>query len=145
MTRVDAIPNDGAGIAQTAQDGRQAPQPNTQHDAPQDPAFSRVNGPAGHAAADISIIVDVRSKGGETPGQTSAAPLKKPSTNKERHAIYVGILGAPDLSTIQMQSVKAVGTTFGILGGYSFNPKWSLETGVYLDMKKILHRRSVFQ
>ncbi len=35
-----------------------------------------------------------------------------------------------------MQSVKAVGTTFGILGGYTFNPKWSLETGVYLDMKK---------
>ena len=49
---------------------------------------------------------------------------------------YAGIVGAPDLSTVKMQSVKGVGSTFGLLLGYSLNKRWSIESGVYVDRKK---------
>jgi len=55
---------------------------------------------------------------------------------KPRPSFYVGILGSPDLSTIKWQSVKNVGTRYGVLLGYSFNGRWSIETGAYYSKKK---------
>ena len=62
---------------------------------------------------------------------TDPAKPKKPKTSY----LYAGILGAPDISTVKMQSVKGVGATFGVLVGYAFNPRWSIETGAYVDRK----------
>ncbi|MDP4215491.1 MAG: hypothetical protein Q8927_04770 [Bacteroidota bacterium] len=70
------------------------------------------------------------------------APIDKGKTAKvtklqpNHHSFYAGLLVAPDLSTIRFQTVKSVGTTYGVLLGYTFNAKWSLETGVYIDRKK---------
>lgn len=50
--------------------------------------------------------------------------------------LYAGVFGAPDISTVKMQSVKGVGATFGFLLGYAFNGHWAVETGAYLDRKK---------
>ena len=49
---------------------------------------------------------------------------------------YIGLTGAPDLSTVKMQATKGVGTTWGLILGYSFNSHWAVESGVYLDRKK---------
>jgi hypothetical protein len=67
----------------------------------------------------------------------SNTPAKdKIKLQKPKPSFYVGILGSPDISTIKFQSVKTVGTNFGVLFGYSFNSKWAIETGLYYDRKK---------
>jgi len=70
----------------------------------------------------------------------TAPATKKDSTAKPKEKtkhFYAGIIGAPDLSTVKMQSVKSVGTTFGVILGYTFKGgRWAIETGAYLDRKK---------
>jgi hypothetical protein len=60
------------------------------------------------------------------------AKPRKPKTSY----LYAGILGAPDISTVKMQSVKGVGSTIGVLLGYAINARWSVETGAYIESKK---------
>jgi hypothetical protein len=74
----------------------------------------------------VNVTAPEKAKDSTKPKQ-AAAKTKK---------FYAGLLAAPDLSTVKMQSVKGVGTTFGLLLGYSFNDRWSIETGVYVDRKK---------
>jgi len=66
---------------------------------------------------------------------SNATKQKNPAKTKTSY-FYAGIIGAPDLSTVKMQTVKAVGNTFGILAGYAFNSHWAIETGAYLERKK---------
>lgn len=69
----------------------------------------------------------------------TAPAVKKDSVKAKARTkhFYAGLFGSPDLSTVKMQSVKGVGTTFGILFGYTFNGgHWAIETGVNLDRKK---------
>ncbi|HEV2480842.1 MAG TPA: outer membrane beta-barrel protein [Puia sp.] len=78
---------------------------------------------------DFRVSVDVTAP---TVKKDSAAKPK----DKPKH-FYAGIFGSPDLSTVKMQSVKSVGTTFGIILGYTFKGgRWAVETGAYLDRKK---------
>jgi len=68
------------------------------------------------------------------------APAAKKETvqpkAKTKH-FYAGLFGSPDLSTVKMQSVKGVGTTFGVILGYTFKGgRWAVETGAYVDRKK---------
>jgi hypothetical protein len=65
----------------------------------------------------------------------SPAPAAKKQNKKTSHG-YIGVLGAPDFSTVHFQSMKGVGTTFGVLLGYSFNDRWAVETGLSLDRKR---------
>jgi len=69
-------------------------------------------------------------------GQTKDNTKKDKSKPQKPKSFYVGILGSPDLSTIKWQSVKNVGATYGLLLGYSFNSRWSIESGVYYSKKK---------
>jgi hypothetical protein len=65
---------------------------------------------------------------------TAKAKAKTQPTTKH---FYAGVFGSPDLSTVKMQSVKGVGSTFGILFGYTFNGgHWAIETGASVDRKK---------
>jgi len=70
----------------------------------------------------------------------TAPATKKDSTAKPKAKtkhFYAGVFGSPDLSTVKMQSVKGVGTTFGLILGYTFNGgHWAIETGAYVDRKK---------
>lgn len=66
----------------------------------------------------------------------SNAAKQKTTPKTKTSYLYVGLLGAPDLSTVKMQAVKEVGNTFGVLVGYAFSPHWAIETGAYLDRKK---------
>jgi hypothetical protein len=49
---------------------------------------------------------------------------------------YIGVFGAPDFSTVRFQAMKGVGTTFGVILGYSFNNRWAIESGLSMDRKR---------
>jgi hypothetical protein len=69
----------------------------------------------------------------------AAADIPAPAANKQNKKTshgYIGVLGAPDFSTVHFQPMKGVGTTFGVLLGYSFNDRWAVETGLSLDRKR---------
>lgn len=87
-------------------------------------------------AGGYNLVVNVTAP--PTPVDSSSSGKKKTTASvaKKSAHVYVGILGAPDLSTVKFQSTKGVGSTFGVLLGYSFNDRWAIESGVYLDRKR---------
>jgi Outer membrane protein beta-barrel domain len=105
-----------------------------------DPRLSGIYVQRAVTSGGFSLNVDVRAHANgreisDVAGtKAPAAPVKKRSMSK--HYFYFGLLAAPDFSTIKFQDIKSVGTTFGVLVGYSLNSKFSIESGVYLDRKK---------
>ena len=85
-----------------------------------------------HIPADYLLTVNVTAPAAVKNNE----PPKQKAAKTNTHYFYAGILGAPDISTVHMQSVKGAGSTFGLLLGYAFNSRWSIETGAYLDQKK---------
>ena len=65
----------------------------------------------------------------------SSTPAAKKQSKKSSHG-YIGLSGAPDFSTVRFQTMKGIGTTFGVLLGYSFNARWAVESGLYVDRKR---------
>lgn len=59
----------------------------------------------------------------------------KNQKQKKEHGIYAGISISPDISTVKFQSVKNTGVTIGLLIGYQFNKKISLESGLAWNKK----------
>ncbi len=81
----------------------------------------------GRNPIDVNVVAHVTAaKNPPPPG---------PDKKKNSHG-YIGVFGAPDFSTVHYQSMKGVGTTFGVLLGYSFNERWAVESGLYLDRKR---------
>jgi len=73
-----------------------------------------------------------------TTSKTDAvAPAKSPITinTKFRKYFYVSLLFGPDLSTVKYQNIKGPGLSGGIMAGYQFTKKLSVETGFLLDRK----------
>lgn len=50
--------------------------------------------------------------------------------------LYTGIISGVDLSSVNFRSLKP-GATKGFIFGYAFNKKWSIETGLLWDTKRI--------
>ena len=48
---------------------------------------------------------------------------------------YIGIMAGTDLTTIKMQQTRDAGFEYGLLAGCEWNPKWSVEAGVFLTEK----------
>jgi hypothetical protein len=85
-------------------------------------------------AGSYSVVVDVKAR---AAGKDSSAKQAKKATAKSKSSHgYIGLSGAPDLSTVKMQATKGVGTTWGLILGYAFNSHWAVESGIYLDRKK---------
>ena len=53
----------------------------------------------------------------------------------KRKKFYVGLMGGVDATTRKFQKVEDAGFNFGLLLGYQFNKKWSIESGAYLERK----------
>jgi len=70
----------------------------------------------------------VAANSNEQASKTNTRP------NKEK-GLYAGIVSGVDLSSIHFQSTKS-GMTKGLILGYAFNNKWSVETGLLWDNKK---------
>lgn len=66
-----------------------------------------------------------------------AANNVRPNTTKNNErGFYTGIISGVDLSSIHFRSVKT-GSTKGFIIGYAFNNKWSLESGLLWDTKRV--------
>jgi len=76
------------------------------------------------------------------PGRSLTPTINSPTvatTSKiqvaKRKKFYAGLMGGPDATTIKFQKIEDVGFNFGLLLGYQFNKKWSIESGAYLERK----------
>ncbi len=58
----------------------------------------------------------------------------KSSKNKQSH-LYAGIMAGVDVSTVKLQNILNAGLQGGVLIGYNFNKRLSLESGLYFDKK----------
>ena len=75
--------------------------------------------------------------------KTTVASSKKNPKQKE-HGLYAGILIGPDISTVKFQSIKKAGVSMGVLVGYQFNKRFSIESGVSWDIKNYYSQGEYF-
>ncbi|HET6769265.1 MAG TPA: hypothetical protein VFH08_17775 [Chitinophagaceae bacterium] len=80
------------------------------------------------------------------PGQQLEPVPNKTTTNNRNNnesGLYAGLVTGVDLSSIHFQSVKT-GATMGLIFGYAFNKKWSIESGLLWDTKRVYDNGSHF-
>jgi hypothetical protein len=65
---------------------------------------------------------------------TKPATTKKVPVQKSKR-FYAGIIGGADITSIEMQKVKKIGYDVGVVAGYAFSDKWSVEAGVLSSEK----------
>ncbi len=99
-----------------------------------DPAMAKLNWQKATTSGSFRLVVDVKVPAAWVDS-SAEHPKKATAKSKGGHG-YIGITGAPDLSTVKMQATKDAGTTWGLVLGYAFNSRWAVESGVYLDRKK---------
>jgi hypothetical protein len=83
-----------------------------------------------------------KSLGGVTTSvKKDMNPLFESPKSKEniqvakRKKFYAGLMGGADFTTIKLQKIEDAGYSYGMLIGYQFNKKWSVETGAFLERK----------
>lgn len=71
-----------------------------------------------------------------TPDAAAVAKAKAAYRKYSRErGVYAGLMAGLDLSSVHFTSLKA-GATKGVIMGYAFNKKWSVESGVFWDSKR---------
>ena len=73
-------------------------------------------------------------KPNEKTTEKTVAKNEKKNKTLQKH-FYAGLIAGPDFSTVKLQSVKKTGLEFGLIVGYRFNNKISIETGFIRDKK----------
>lgn len=66
---------------------------------------------------------------------SSEEKSKQPIRVASRKRFYAGVAGGVDATTIKFQKIENAGAAYGLLFGYQFNKKWSVETGAFLEKK----------
>ena len=61
---------------------------------------------------------------------------KKVTIKMRKSGFYAGLVFSPDVTFIKFQHASGIGSSFGLIAGYRFNNKWSIETGLLSDRKK---------
>jgi hypothetical protein len=74
---------------------------------------------------------------------TRAAQPRKNIHGHSEKGLYAGIVIGADLTSIHFKSMKT-GATKGLLVGYALNEKWSIESGVFWDKKRMYDDGSNF-
>ena len=72
-----------------------------------------------------------------------ASKTKTNGRNNNESGFYAGIITGIDLSSIHLQSVKT-GATMGLIFGYALNKRWSIESGLLWDTKRVYDNGSYF-
>jgi len=75
--------------------------------------------------------------------QKPVIKMVKTNSRNNRNEFYMGIISGIDLSSIRFKSVKS-GATKGLIIGYAFNQKWSIESGLLWDKKRVYDNGSNF-
>ena len=88
-------------------------------------------------SADNNIKTSATGSSNEQPSKTESTKKNKTKNiqNKKQNSLYIGVVAAPDISFIKFQSVKSVGVNAGVILGYRFNKRLSVETGLFTDKK----------
>jgi hypothetical protein len=81
-----------------------------------------------------------------TLNSESAKMAAKTNTNKagSQKGIYAVVVGGPDWSSVSLQATEQAGYSLGILLGYHFNKRISIETGLLWDKKNYYSRGEYF-
>jgi len=69
--------------------------------------------------------------------------LKTITINKQS-GLYAGLIFSPDISFVRFQRVTGIGTSFGVIAGYRFNNRWSIEAGLLSGKKKYYTKGNYF-
>lgn len=121
-----------------AQTGDAAPGNDAQPQAPDAVAFdaaSLAQTPGGpdvttnHDNTDINKNPDDLTRSAQDPAVKKTAKYTPPA------GFYAGIVAGPDLSNVKWQQISNPGYTVGVVLGYRFNRRLSVETGLYWDHK----------
>jgi hypothetical protein len=95
--------------------------------------FNSLNGPS----EVISLNTPLRSLNQSDRLASVPNSVKKPTANNSRRkGPYIGVITAPDISTIKGQQIKGIGYSAGAIVGYSFNNRWQVEGGMMWSRKK---------
>jgi hypothetical protein len=65
----------------------------------------------------------------------SVIPKTKQAESQKWKRFYAGLMGGVEATSIKMQKVEKASYDIGILLGYSFHPRWSVEAGIFHDKK----------
>jgi hypothetical protein len=71
-----------------------------------------------------------------TPPWETTAKKKANNGRNNQSGFYAGILIGADLSSVQFQSARS-GATAGFILGYALNQRWSIESGLLWDTKRV--------
>ena len=69
--------------------------------------------------------------------------MKPKRRNNNAKGLYGGITSGVDVSSIHFRSVRQ-GSTKGLIIGYAFNQKWSIESGLLWDTKRVYDNGTYF-
>jgi hypothetical protein len=72
-----------------------------------------------------------------------AYKMRANTWNNNESGFYSGIMAGVDMSSIHFKSAKP-GATMGLIIGYAFNKKWSIESGLLWDTKRVYDDGSYF-
>ena len=72
-----------------------------------------------------------------------ADKVKLNARNNNQKGFYAGIIFGVDISSVHFQSAKT-GETAGFIIGYAFNEKWSIESGLLWDTKRVYDNGTYF-
>jgi hypothetical protein len=69
--------------------------------------------------------------------------MKAIMRDNNKNGFYAGIISGVDLSSIHFHAART-GATKGLIIGYAFNKKWSIESGLFWDKKRVYDDGSYF-
>lgn len=78
------------------------------------------------------------------PDSNFTATISLKAKKKNRH-LYTGLFVSADFTTVKLQKAARTGWQYGLLAGYQFRNKWSIETGLSLSRKYYYSEGSYFK
>jgi hypothetical protein len=84
--------------------------------------------------AQTSILIEVSNI--DKPTTQNLSANKKSSYPQRKNGVYLGLTAGPDFSNIKWQGIDRTGYNLGLVAGYRFNEKLSIETGILWNRKK---------
>lgn len=83
----------------------------------------------------VSVNTEALEQLSQQIATASAAAAKKPGRLPEEKGSYAGVVAGLDLSSVGMRTFKP-GNNTGVLVGYAFNSRWSVESGLVWSKKR---------
>ncbi|MEP6513177.1 MAG: outer membrane beta-barrel protein [Parafilimonas sp.] len=93
---------------------------------------------------DEQLKINAITSSTEQKDKASDDAKNNATLKKQGRGFYAGLLFSPDLSFVKFQKIESMGTSFGFIGGYHLNSRWSIETGFLIDRKNYYTKGSYF-